>query len=98
MPAEMPAPEGIPVPLSSLGQPDDKEKMQTPVEGDSVSLQVDATIVSIQGDTAFIKPTAVNGNLIDEEAGEPPVADDGVANPDEAEASLRDAMSQEQPQ
>jgi len=87
---------GLPVPLASLALPDDKEQMQTPAEGDSVSLQVDATIVSIQGDTAFIKPTAINGKSLDDEAGEA-VPDDGTVNPDDAESALRDAMGSQPP-
>jgi hypothetical protein len=67
---------GIPVPLASLAQPDDTEKMNTPAEGDSVSMQVDATILSIQGDVAIIQPVAINGKPLGEEAGENPNAAD----------------------
>jgi len=71
------APTELPVPLSALAQPDDAEKMQTPAEGDSVSLQVDAEIVRIEGDTAYVRPTAVNGNSLDDETDEAPdVADE----------------------
>ena len=89
------APAGIPVPLSALAQPDDKEQMQTPAEGDTVSLQVDATIISVQGETAMIQPTAVNGQPLDK-AGEqtPDNEGDETMNPDNAEASLRGAIGQ----
>jgi hypothetical protein len=71
----------LPVPLSALAQPDDSEKMQTPAAGDSVSIQVDAQIVRIEGETAYVRPTAVNGNPLDEEAAEDPEL------PDETEGS-----------
>ena len=97
-----PAPDkssgGIPVPLSALAQPDDKEQMQTPSEGDSVSLQVDATILSIQGDTAIIKPSAINGQPLDEDGEDESQPDDGMVNPADAEASLREAMGSQPPQ
>lgn len=70
------APTELPVPLSALAQPDDAEKMQTPGEGDSVSLQVDATIVRIEGETAYVKVTSVNGNSLEDEAAETPGAAD----------------------
>jgi hypothetical protein len=38
------------VPLASLAQPDDKEQMNTPAEGDAVSLQVDAQVVKVDGE------------------------------------------------
>lgn len=55
----------LPVPLTALAQPDDQEAMQTPSVGDSVSFQVDATITRIEGDQAFVKPTAINGTPLD---------------------------------
>lgn len=66
----------LPVPLAALAQPDDAEKMQTPAAGDTVSLQVDATVTRIEGELAYVRPTAVNGNPLDEEAGENPEAAD----------------------
>lgn len=35
--------------------------MQQPQEGDSVSFQVDAIITRVDGETAYVKPSAVNG-------------------------------------
>lgn len=64
----------IPVPLSSLAQPDDKEMMQTPQAGDSVDFQVTATISRIDGEMAYVIPQAVNGQPLDEQ-GEVPDAD-----------------------
>jgi hypothetical protein len=85
------------VPLSALAQPDDKEQMQTPAEGDIVQLQVEATVVSIQGDTAIIKPTSINGNPLDEE-GESPDNESQEMDSGGAESALRDAMGQQPPQ
>jgi len=94
-------PEGIEVPLGSLSQPDDKEQMVTPAEGDSISMQVDAIIEKIDGDIAYIKPTAINGKPIEdiaEEAKETPEEEQQepeTISPDNAEADLRSAMESE---
>ncbi len=68
------------VPLASLAQPDDQEKMNTPEVGDSVSMQVDAQVVKIEGDNAYIKPTSINGNSLsdndEDEGGESAEASD----------------------
>lgn len=56
------------VPLSSLAQPDDREALQTPAAGDTVSLQVDATVDRIEGDQAYLTLTAVNGKPLEAEA------------------------------
>ena len=80
------------MPLKALAQPDDKEQLQTPAEGDSGSMTVDYTVLRIVGDQAFVQPTAVNGTSLDEEAAETP------GDPDEAEgAALRDLAQQQQP-
>ena len=77
-------PGEVAVPLKSLAQPDDKEQVQTPTEGDAVNFTVDATVTRIEGDTAFVKVSAVNGNPVDDEAAEP------AADPDLQEgADLR---------
>ena len=91
------ASEGFPVPLSSLAQPDETEKMVTPAEGDTVTLQVDATIVSVQGETAIIKPTAINGKPIEGEGGEAPATPEAEpgGDLDQQEADLRKAMGQQ---
>lgn len=64
-------PGEVAVPLKSLAQPDDKEQVQTPAEGDAVNFTVDATVTRIEGETAFVKVSAVNGNPLEEEAAEP---------------------------
>lgn len=75
-------PDGcIPVPLAALSQPDDQEQMQTPGQGDSITFQVDAVVDSINGETAYVKPSAVNGTPLapDDEPdpeGDPNAADD----------------------
>jgi hypothetical protein len=81
----------LPVPLASLSQPDDQEQLKTPAQGDTVSLQVDATVSRIEGETAFITPTAINGKPLEEanETAQP-------AGLDEQEAGLREAMGNEQ--
>jgi hypothetical protein len=79
---------GLPVPLKSLAQPDDKEALQTPMQGDSVTMQVEATIDRIEGDMAYITPTSVNGNPLGEEALENPNA------ADELEGSELQGMAQ----
>lgn len=76
-PDAKPAPMPLQVPVSFLAQPDNNEQMQTPVKGDSGTMQVDFTVVDIQGDTATVQPTAINGNdLGAEESGENPNAAD----------------------
>jgi hypothetical protein len=52
----------IPVPLSSLAQPDETEKMQAPGVGDAITMEVEAKVVRVDGETAYIQPTAINGN------------------------------------
>lgn len=91
-------PDGcIPVPLSALAQPNNQEQMQTPQEGDAITFQVDATIDSINGETAYVKPSAVNGTPLEADDNEPS-PDDESQEPDDGEgAALRgqaDQMSQ----
>jgi len=91
-------PGELPVPLVALQQPDDSEQMQTPGEGDSVSFQVDAVITRVEGDCAYVKPSAVNGHPLPEEGEEP--QDDGEQGEDGADgefSALRQtAMQNEQ--
>ena len=67
----MATPGEVAVPLKSLAQPDDKEQVQTPAEGDAVNFSVDATVTRIEGETAYVKVSAVNGTPIEDEAAEP---------------------------
>lgn len=81
---DAPAPQGcppgcLPVPLKALQQPNDMEQMQQPEEGDSVSLQVDAIVRGIEGEMAYIEPSAINGTPLDDEGNEP--------NPDDEQAA-----------
>lgn len=66
-------PEGCQeVPLSSLAQPDDKEQMTTPGKGDNGTMQVDYEVVGINGETAYVKPLAINGHSLDEDDDQEP--------------------------
>jgi hypothetical protein len=76
----------IPVPLASLSQPDEGEKMQAPGEGDAISMQVEATVARVEGDQAFIKVTAINGKPLDDEAEE--AATDEAPSMDDQAAGL----------
>lgn len=81
----------IAVPLAALAQPDDQERMNTPTEGDSVTLTVEATVTRIAGEQAFIRATSVNGQDV---AGQAPAEPDG----DEGEgAALRGLAEQMAP-
>ena len=64
------------VPLAFLSQPDDSEQMTTPAVGDIVTMQVEAKVVSIEGDNAVIQPTSINGNDLTEPAGDQGDSDD----------------------
>lgn len=99
-PEVAPAVTEIPVPLDALSQPNEQEQMEAPEQGDSGTMQVEFTVSRIEGETAFIRPTAINGKPIEgsaqEEATETPGQEQGeqATSPDEAEASLRAALSQ----
>lgn len=49
------------VPIDALAMPDDQEQMQPPAVGDAVNYQVDGKITRIDGQNAYVMPTAVNG-------------------------------------
>lgn len=53
------------VPLSSLNQPDEQENMQAPGPGDPVTMTVEGTISRVEGDNAYVTPSAVNGNKVE---------------------------------
>lgn len=53
------------VPLKVLAQPDDQDQMQTPAVGDTGSATVDYTVTKIDGDNAYIKVSAINGQPLD---------------------------------
>ena len=75
------------VPLAALATPGQDEKMQTPEVGDTASMQVDYTVVSVDGDQACIKPTAVNGTPL-------PTDDDSESAPDD-QTDTQDGTSDE---
>ena len=78
------------LPLSMLAQPDEQDQMQTPSVGDTGSMTVDYTVTRIEGDNAYVKPTAVNGQPIPEEARQPTPEDEDQAEGD----SLRNEAEQ----
>ncbi len=82
----------LPVPLDSLAQPDDKEQMHTPGEGDSGTMQVDYTVEGVNGQTAYVKPSAINGHQLDEGEDNQPNPDDEAAEADQQEG---DALRQQ---
>lgn len=93
-----PANGEICVPLSALAQPDAGDQLQTPEEGDTVTMQVDATVDRIEGDNAYIKPTAINGNPIanpGRKSAASPAADDDGQSSDEADAAEGQALRNE---
>lgn len=86
--APPPMPTELPVPLATLAQPDDQERLQNPGQGDVVQLQVEATVLRIEGDTAFIQPKAINGQTLETA---PPEAGPDMSL-EAQEAGLREAM------
>lgn len=89
MPAPMGAPGELAVPLKALAQPDDAEQVNEPAQGDTVSFTVDAQIVRIVGDVAYIKPMAVNGTTLEDETAE-------TVPDDEAEGMSLRGMAEQQ--
>lgn len=80
------------LPLSMLAQPDAQEQMQTPAVGDSGTMTVDYTVTRVEGDNAYIKPSAINGQPIGPEEGE---GTPGEEDQDAQEGSdLRDQAQQ----
>lgn len=53
------------IPVSLLAMPDEGEQMQTPAVGDKVSYNIDGTVTRIEGDQAYIKRDAINGQKVD---------------------------------
>lgn len=77
------------VPLKALAQPDDSDAMVTPEAGDSVSFQTDAILTRIDGENAYLKPSAINGTPIGKEAAAPEATETMV---DDGEALRNEAM------
>jgi hypothetical protein len=76
MPDEMAAPDlgamasnEICVDLQSLAMPDgETEQMNPPAVGDKVQAAIDGTVTRIEGDKAYLKMDAVNGQEVKENA------------------------------
>jgi hypothetical protein len=74
------------IPLNALAMPDDQEQMQAPQVGDEVNYQVTGKVVSIDGNTATVQKTSINGEPVgsdDEERSEP----QGDTDDEDAEAA-----------
>jgi len=54
------------VPLASLAQPDEGEQMQTPEVGDPVTMTVEGKITRVEGENAYVTPSAVNGREVEQ--------------------------------
>lgn len=53
------------IPLDTLQMPDESEQMQPPEVGDEVNYTVTGKVVSIEGGTAKVQKTAINGQAVD---------------------------------
>lgn len=65
----------VAVPVSALAQPDNDEQMQTPEAGDTATVQVEIKVSRIEGETAYVIPTSINGTPLKQgahESGETP--------------------------
>lgn len=83
----------VPIPLKALQQPGEDDQMQTPGVGDPVSFQTDATIVSIEGEMAMVKPSAVNGVPVGAAAADDEGPDDGDESGEGADTADDDEES-----
>lgn len=54
-------PGGMEIPLDALGQPDDKDQINPPEVGDTVDFSVSGKVTRIDGTTAFVQPSTING-------------------------------------
>lgn len=57
------------VPLDSLKEPDEQQQMQSPEVGNNVVMTVEGTISRIDGQNAYVTPSAVNGQKLDQMQG-----------------------------
>ncbi len=80
--------EEVCIPLKALSQPDDSDVMVTPEAGDSVTFSTDAVITRIDGENAYLKPSAINGQPIGKDAA--PEAPEGMEAPDTEGDGLRE--------
>ncbi len=56
----------IPLPAGALAVPDEGEEMVSPEPGDRLTVQMDVTVESVQGDQVMVRPLAVNGQELKE--------------------------------
>lgn len=55
------------VPLQALAMPDQQDQMEAPVMGDKVQANIEGTVTRIEGENAYLKLDAVNGQKLDKE-------------------------------
>lgn len=72
---------GFPVKLAMLATPDDSDNMQTPAVGDMGECTVGYKVVSVNGDSAVIQPTSINGQDLSEDDAQP---DEGMGDSDDS--------------
>lgn len=53
------------VSLDALSMPDEQEQMETPEVGDKVQYSVEGEITRIEGNNAYVKKAAVNGQPVE---------------------------------
>lgn len=68
------------VSLESLAMPDESEQMENPGVGDKVQYTVEGTITRIEGDNAYVKKSAVNGQKVEDAKPAKPEAPDEMAS------------------
>lgn len=85
----------VPIPLAALAEPDEKEAMVNPEQGDIVDGQFEGKIVSINGEMAMVSVTSVNGKPLDG-SDKPPEADANAPTDDYGQLEQM-AQQQDQP-
>lgn len=92
--ASAPASTEICVPTAALAMPDEQEQMTNPEPGDTVTLQVEAKVLRVEGDMAYVQPSSVNGVEMPK-AGDKP-ADVSPEAQDQSDYSDLQNMAQQQ--
>lgn len=75
------------VPIGALATVDESDAPSQPAVGDRVTYQVEGAVTRIEGDKAFVRPSAINGEPV-QEAPEPPGSE--TANEADEYAGLKD--------
>lgn len=78
------------VPLDSLSEPDEKDEMTPPGEGDKGQANIEYTVNRVEGVDAYIRLDAVNGNKLDQGA--------APGSGDDAEMAQLQGMAGQQPE